>query len=72
MTVGDMPTDITKRVNNDPVEKVCTFKYIGSLKTADGDRSKDVNIRTHSDGETKNVRINHPVEGSVHPNRTGN
>ena len=31
MTIGDVPDDITIRVNNDPVEKVKQFKYIGSL-----------------------------------------
>ena len=45
MTIGDMPDDITIRVNNDPVEKVKHFKYIGSLKSSDGDCSKDVNVR---------------------------
>ena len=28
--------------------------------------------RTHRYGETKNVRTNHPVEGSVHPSCTEN
>ena len=42
MTIGDVPDDITIRVNNDPVEK---SKYIGSLKSSDGDCSKDVNAR---------------------------
>ena len=32
MTIGDVPDDITIRVNNDPVEKVKQFKYLGSLK----------------------------------------
>ena len=39
MTLG------TIRVNNDPVEKVKQFKYLGSLKSTDGDCSKDVNAR---------------------------
>ena len=30
-----MPDDITIRVNNDPVEKVKQFKYLGSLKSTD-------------------------------------
>ena len=34
MTIGDVPDDITIRVNNDPVEKVKQFKYLGSLKGA--------------------------------------
>ena len=38
MTIGDVPDDITIRVNNEPVEKVKQFKYLGS-----GDCSKDVN-----------------------------
>ena len=45
MTIGDVPDDITIRVNNDPVEKVKQFKYLGSLKSTDGDCSKDVNAR---------------------------
>ena len=45
MTIGDVPGDITIRVNNDPVEKVKQFKYIGSLKSTDGDCSKVVNAR---------------------------
>ena len=45
MTIGDMPDDINIRVNNDPVEKVKQFKYLGSLKSTDGDCSKDVNAR---------------------------
>ena len=40
-----MPDDITIRVNNDPVEKVKQFKYLGSLKSTDGDCSTDVNAR---------------------------
>ena len=40
MTIGDVPDDITIRVNNDPVEKVKQFKYLGSLKSTDGDCSK--------------------------------
>ena len=44
-TIGYVPADITIRVNNDPVEKVKHFKYIGSLKSSDGDCSKDVNAR---------------------------
>ena len=43
--MGDVPDDITIRVNNDPVEKVKQFKYLGSLKSTDGDCSKDVNAR---------------------------
>ena len=31
MTIGHVPDDITIRVNNDPVEKVKQFKYLGSL-----------------------------------------
>ena len=31
MTIGDVPDDITIRVNNDPVEKVKQFKYLGFL-----------------------------------------
>ena len=42
MTIGD---DIIIRVNNDTVEKVKQFKYIGSIKSTDGDCSKDVNAR---------------------------
>ena len=45
MTIGDVPDDINIRVNNDPVEKVKQFKYLGSLKSSDGDCSKDVNAR---------------------------
>ena len=45
MTIGDVPDDITIRVNNDPVEKVKLFKCLGSLKSTDGDCSKDVNAR---------------------------
>ena len=45
MTTGDVPDGITIRVNNDPVGKVKHFKYLGSLKSADGDCSKDVNAR---------------------------
>ena len=45
MSIGDVPDDINIRVNNDPVEKVKQFKYIGSLKSTDGDCSKDVNAR---------------------------
>ena len=45
MIIGDVPDDITIRVNNDPVEKVKQFKYLGSLKSTDGDCSKDVNAR---------------------------
>ena len=45
MTIGDVPGNITIRVNNDPVEKVRQIKYLGSLKTTDGDCSKDVNAR---------------------------
>ena len=45
MTIGDVPDDINIRVNNDPVEKVKQFKYLGSLKSMDGDCSKDVNAR---------------------------
>ena len=45
MTIGDVPGNITIRVNNDPVENVKQFKYLGSLKTTDGDCSKDVNAR---------------------------
>ena len=45
MTIGDVPDDITIRVNNDPVGKVKQFKYLGSLKSTDGDCSKDVNAR---------------------------
>ena len=41
MTIGDVPDDINIRVNNDPVEKVKQFKYIGSLKSTDGDCSKE-------------------------------
>ena len=37
MTIGDVPDDINIRVNNDPVEKVKQFKYLGSLKSTDGD-----------------------------------
>ena len=32
MTIGDVPDDITIRVNNDPVEKVKQFKYLGSQR----------------------------------------
>ena len=45
MTIGDMPDDITIRVNNDTVDKVKQFKYIGSLTSTDGDCSKDANAR---------------------------
>ena len=45
MTIGDVPDDITKRVNNDPVEKVKQFKYFGSLKSTDAECYKDVNAR---------------------------
>ena len=45
MTIGDVPDDITIRVNIDPVEKVKQFNYLGSLKSTDGDCSKDVNAR---------------------------
>ena len=45
MTIGDVPDDITIRVNNDPVETVKQFKYLGSLKSSDDDCSKDVNAR---------------------------
>ena len=45
MTIGDVPDDINIRVNNDPVEKVKQFKYLGSLKSTEGDCSKDVNAR---------------------------
>ena len=45
MTIGDVPDDITIRVNNDPVKKVKQFKYLGSLKSTDGGCSKDVNAR---------------------------
>ena len=45
MTIGDVQDDITIRVNNDPVEKVKQFKYLGSIKSTDGDCSKDVNAR---------------------------
>ena len=45
MIIGDVPDDITIRINNDPVEKVKHFKYLGSLKSSDGDCSKDVNGR---------------------------
>ena len=68
LTIIDVPDDITIRVNNDPVEKVKHFKYIGSLKSSDGDCSKDA--FKHRYGETNNVQTNHPVEGSGHPSRT--
>ena len=45
MTIGDVPDDITIRVNNDPVEKIKHFKYLGSLKLSNGDCSKYVNTR---------------------------
>ena len=45
MTIGDVPDDITVRVNNDPVEKGKHFKYIGPLKSSTDDCSKDVNAR---------------------------
>ena len=45
MTIGDVPDDITIRVNNDQVEKVKHFKYIGSFKSSDGNCSKDVDAR---------------------------
>ena len=45
MTIGDVPADITIRVNNDSVEKVKHFRYVGSLKSSDGDCSKYVNAR---------------------------
>ena len=45
MTIGDVPDHITIRVNNDPVEKVKQFKYLCSLKSTDGDCSKNVNAR---------------------------
>ena len=45
MTIGDVPDDITIRVNNDPVEKVKHCKYLGFLKPSDGDCFKDVNAR---------------------------
>ena len=45
MTIGDVPADITIRVNNDPVEKVRHFNYLGSLKSSDGDCAKDVDVR---------------------------
>ena len=40
-----MPDDITLRVDNDPVEELKHFKYLGSLKSSDGHCSKDVNAR---------------------------
>ena len=72
MAFEDLPDDITVtiRVNNDPFEKVKHLKYLGSLKSSDGDCSKDVNVRIAS--KTKNVRTNNSVEGSVHPSRTEN
>ena len=45
MTIGNVPDDITIRVNNDPVAKVKHFKYIGALKSSDVGCSKDVNAR---------------------------
>ena len=45
MTIGDVPDDITIRVNNEPVEKIKQFKHLGSLKSTDGDCSNDVNAR---------------------------
>ena len=45
MTIRDVPDDITIRVNSDPVEKVKHFKYVGFLKSSDGDCSKDLNAR---------------------------
>ena len=45
MTIGYVPDYITIRVNNDPVQKVKQFKYLGSLKSTDGECSKDVNAR---------------------------
>ena len=69
MTIGDVPDDITIRVNNDPVEKVKQFKYLGSLKSTDGDCSKDVNARI---AMAKRRMCEHLVEGSIHPSRTQN
>ena len=37
MTIGDVPDDITIRVNKDPVEKIEQFKYLGSLTSTYGD-----------------------------------
>ena len=40
MSIGDVEADITIRVKYDPVEKERNFKYLGSLKSSDGDCSK--------------------------------
>ena len=45
LTIGDVLDGITIRADNDPVETVKHFKYLGSLKSSDGDCSKDVNAR---------------------------
>ena len=45
---------------------------IGSLKSPEGDCSKDANVYAHRYGEPKNVRINHHVKGLVDPSCTGN
>ena len=45
MTIGVVPDLITIQFNNDAVEKVKHFKYIGYLKSSDDDCSKDVNAR---------------------------
>ena len=34
MTIGDVPDYTTIRVNNDSVEKVKYFKYLGTLKSS--------------------------------------
>ena len=61
LTIGDVSTDITIRVNNDPVETVKHFKYyfiLAYLKSSDGDCSKYVNARiamvhpSHTENET--------------------
>ena len=64
-------------INSRPYSSICqsklqNFKYIGSFKSPDGECSKDANVYAHRYGKTKNVRINQPVKGSVHPSCTGN
>ena len=64
-------------INNIPPSARASYEisnrpYTGSLKSPDGDCSKDANVYAHRYGETKNARINHPVKGLVHPSCTEN